>query len=150
MTSIDYHIAFTVNNFPEEVYSAICRVPEWWSKNVEGNTDQLQDEFTILFGETFVRFRITEMIPDRKITWLVTDCYLHFLKDKTEWTDTQVEFEISVTPDGTKMEMTHAGLEPGIECYENCKAGWDFYAGKSLLKLITEKKGQPDTSAANR
>ena len=150
MTTLDYHIAFTVEKSASEVYRAICNVKEWWTKNILGNTETLNNEFTVHFGETFVTFRVIEMIPYQKITWLVTDCYLHWLTDKSEWKNTQLEYEISETDEGTQMGMTHVGLEPGIECYENCKVGWDFYAGKSLYKLLNENKGQPDTGAGKR
>jgi hypothetical protein len=39
--------------------------------------------------------------------------------------------------------MTHAGLVPGIECYENCQKGWDFYLRESLQKLLRENEGVP-------
>ncbi len=37
--------------------------------------------------------------------------------------------------------MTHVGLVPEAECYNDCKAGWDKHVGESLLKLLTEGKG---------
>ena len=39
--------------------------------------------------------------------------------------------------------MTHVGLVPGIECYEDCEKGWDFYIKESLFKFLTEGKGLP-------
>ena len=41
--------------------------------------------------------------------------------------------------------MTHVGLTPDKECYEDCNKGWSFYVGESLRKLITEGKGLPGT-----
>jgi len=35
------------------------------------------------------------------------------------------------------------GFGSGVECYGNCKIGWDFCVGESLLKLLTENKGLP-------
>ena len=43
----------------------------------------------------------------------------------------------------TTVTMTHAGLVPGIECYENCQKGWDFYLRESLQKLLRENEGVP-------
>ncbi|HEY4195645.1 MAG TPA: hypothetical protein VGM63_08915 [Mucilaginibacter sp.] len=55
-------------------------------RNVEGASEKLNDVFTVRFdGGTFVIFKVTESIPGEKIAWLVTDCYLPWLKDKTEW-----------------------------------------------------------------
>ncbi len=36
------------------------------------------------------------------------------------------------------------GLVPGIECYDECKIGWDDYIQKSLFKFLAENKGLPD------
>jgi hypothetical protein len=94
-------------------------------------------------GDTWVNFKITEMIPDKKVVWYATDCDLPWLKDRKEWKGTSVQFDIAEIPGGTQMSMTHVGLTPQVECYANCKKGWDFYAGSSLLQLITEGKGMP-------
>jgi len=150
METQNYNCTFTVKNTPHEVFDAICRVSEWWSVNTEGSASHLDDVFTLRFGKTTVDFKITEMVPDKKITWLVTDCYLDWLNDKKEWKGTQLDFEITGTAEGTRMSMAHIGLVPGIECYNDCKKGWDFFAGDSLRKLITEHKGQPDMSKAER
>jgi hypothetical protein len=139
-----YTCTFTVKNKPEEVFDAICHVSDWWTRNISGSAKKVNDLFTVDFGETFVKFKVLEIIPYKKIVWKVTDCYLHFINDKTEWNDTQVDFEISTTKGGTQMSMTHVGLVPGIECYDTCENGWNFYAGDSLLKLVTQKKGLPD------
>jgi hypothetical protein len=40
--------------------------------------------------------------------------------------------------------MTHVGVVPRAECYADCKKGWDFYVGESLLRLLTENEGLPD------
>jgi hypothetical protein len=36
------------------------------------------------------------------------------------------------------------GLVPAFDCFEACSAGWTFYVGDSLLRLITTGKGKPD------
>jgi len=40
--------------------------------------------------------------------------------------------------------MTHIGLVPGIECYNDCEKGWDHYIRDCLFKLITTHKGIPE------
>lgn len=39
--------------------------------------------------------------------------------------------------------MTHIGLVPGIECYEDCQQGWDEHFKESLLQLMTGEVGMP-------
>jgi len=31
------------------------------------------------------RMRITELVPEMKVAWLVLDNYFNFIEDKTEW-----------------------------------------------------------------
>ena len=133
-----------VNTTAHEVFKGICQVSEWWAKNFEGKAEKLNDVFSVRFGETFVTFKITGVIAKKKIVWHVTDCYLHWLTNKTEWQDTHVVFEISSESNSTKVSFTHVGLIPQIECYKDCIKGWTQYVTESLPKLLTEGKGQPD------
>jgi Activator of Hsp90 ATPase homolog 1-like protein len=110
---------------------------------VEGNTSAIGNPFTVRFGDTWVNFEITEMIPNQKIVWQVMDSYLPWLADKKEWNDTRLVFELSETAGGTQLSTTHIGLTPQMECFDNCRQGWDFYAGDSLRLLITEGMGKP-------
>ncbi|MDP9046590.1 MAG: SRPBCC domain-containing protein, partial [Bacteroidota bacterium] len=129
---------------PGEAFDAIGRVTEWWAKNVEGRAENLNDVFTVRFsGETFVTFEVTESVPGEKIVWQVTDCYLPWLKDKTEWNGTAVMFEISSLTDETQVTMTHIGLVPEVECFAGCEAGWNKHFKGSLFKLLTENVGTP-------
>ena len=98
----------------------------------------------MFFFSTFVDFEVAEVIPDQKAVWLVTDCNLPFVANKTEWKNTKVVWQLSRENGKTRVIMTHVGLVPGIECYKNCEAGWNFYVTESLLKLLAEGKGLPD------
>ena len=140
----DYTISLTVNITAEEAFKAISRVTEWWAIDFEGSSEKLDDVFTVHFGDVWVTFKIVEVIPNKKIVWLVTDCYLDWLKDKKEWKDTRVSWEVSTDKESTQIRFTHIGLVPEIECYNDCEEGWNFHIGKSLFNLITEGKGTPD------
>src|SRR5471030_1466125 len=103
MNQQNYQSSIAADFTPGEAFEAIGQVNEWWAKNIEGNTKKLNDVFTVRFpGETSVTFEITESTPGKKIVWQVTDCYLPWLKDKTEWTGTTVVFEISSLGDETQ------------------------------------------------
>jgi hypothetical protein len=82
--------------------------------------------------------------PEGESGWRVTHCNIHFIEDKKEWKDTRVVFDISSDGAATTVTMTHAGLAPGVECYENCRNGWNFYITESLQKLLAENQGIPD------
>ena len=69
---------------------------------------------------------------------------LNFTKDKSEWTDTDVVFEIARNGDKTEVHFTHVGLVPDYECYDVCSDAWGTYIKRSLRDLITKGKGQPN------
>jgi hypothetical protein len=150
MKNENYHISITVKADAKKAVNSICNVADWWTSNIEGNSKNLNDVFTIHFGETFVTFKITELIPERKIVWAVTDCNLHWLNDKKEWNNTKVEWQISASDGSSNITMIHDGLIPAAECYENCEKGWNFFTGESLKKLINEGQGMPETPKAAR
>jgi hypothetical protein len=86
--------------------------------------------------------KLTEVIPNEKIVWLVTESYLSFLDDKEEWSGTRISFEISKKDNQTQLHFTHIGLVPESECYQSCFQGWNYFL-HSLQQLITTGKGQP-------
>lgn len=144
MKQEDYHCSILADVSLKEAFDNINHVSAWWTENIEGGSEKLNDIFTVHFAETFVTFKIIETAPYKKITWLVTDCNLHWLKDKKEWNNTKISWEISAENSSTKIDMTHIGLVPGIECYNDFQKGWNHYIPDSLLKLITAHKGIPE------
>jgi len=144
MEKQDYNCVINANVSAREAFDAISNVSKWWTENLEGASQKAGDIFIVTFGETFVTFKVTEAKPGKKMVWQVLDCYLHWLNNKTEWTGTQMVFDITAETNSTRIEVTHVGLAPEVECYESCVKGWDFYLKKSVFKLLTEKKGMPE------
>lgn len=128
MNQQNYECSIAADFTPKAAFDGINRVKEWWVRDVEGSTEKLNDLFTVRFtGGTFVTFKVIESSPEKKIAWNVTDCYLPWLKDKTEWTGTTVVFDISLSGNETKVSFTHVGLVPEVECFDGCVAGWNKY-----------------------
>jgi len=150
MKTQDYHCSITANVTAEVAIKAINNPKKWWMDDFTGHSEKLKDEFTIRTGETTVTFKITELVPGKKVVWLIADSYLPWLKNKHEWTGTKLVWDITTNGNSTTVDMTHVGLVPGIECYDNCEKGWNFYAKESLLKYITKGIGMPDTPKAGR
>jgi len=140
----DYHCSITAAVPARDAFEKIARVGDWWAVHFEGRAQKTGDIFTVTFGETFVTFKIGEVIPDKKIVWQVTDCNLHWIKDKKEWNGTEIVWEVSSRGGATRIDMTHVGLVPGVECYENCEPGWNHHIKDSLFKLLIEEKGFPE------
>jgi hypothetical protein len=147
MKKQDYNTTITVNATAQEAFENINNVSDWWSKSFEGHSKKLNDIFTVYFGETSVTVKIVELVPNKKVVWHVIDCYKHWLKDKKEWKDTKMTWEISSGKNATQIHFTHFGLVPGVECYNGCEKAWNFYIKESLFKLITEGKGLPELNS---
>jgi hypothetical protein len=143
----DFTTTFSVDQTPKEAFEAINNVRGWWSEEIEGGTDKLNDEFTYRYKDVHhCKMKLTEVIPDKRVVWLVLDNYFNFTKDQTEWTGTEITFEISRKGDKTEVHFTHLGLVPEYECFDVCSNSWGFYINGSLRSLITSGKGQPNKS----
>jgi uncharacterized protein YndB with AHSA1/START domain len=143
---------FTVDQSPEEVFAAINNVRGWWSGEIDGRTDKLNEVFTYRYKDVHrTTQKITEFLPGKKVVWHVTDAELNFVKDKAEWNGTDIVFEIAKKGDQTEVRFTHVGLVAAFECYGGCSGAWGFYINDSLRSLIETGKGEPnqkETAAA--
>jgi len=145
MKSQDLTFDFTVDQTPDEVFAAINDVRGWWSGEITGETDRLGGEFTYHYQDIHrTTQKITEWVPSKRVVWHVTKSYLSFVKDKDEWTGTDVVFEISRKGGKTELRFTHIVLTPKVECYGSCSDGWGYYINESLLPFITTGKGAPN------
>ena len=146
MENQNFSTTILVDKSAEEVFNAINNVRGWWSEEIEGNTEKLDDEFNYHYQDMHrCRMKIIESIPGKKVVWLCTDNYFSFTKDKSEWIGTKIIFEISAKNNKTQLRFTHEGLVPEYECYNACVNGWTQYITHSLPDLIATGKGQPNS-----
>jgi len=143
MTTKDFTTTILVDKTPKETFDAINNVSGWWQGEIEGNTDKLNEEFDYRMEPYhFSKQKVVEIIPNKKVVWLVTESELTFVKKKNEWTGTKIIFEISEKDNKTQLRLTHTGLVPEIECYGGCSGAWTDLIQKSLYSLITTGKGK--------
>lgn len=141
----DFTTSLLVDQSPREVFKAIINPRGWWSKNIIGNTEKQDDEFIFeVKGVHYSKQRLIEVIPDKKVVWLVTEAKMTFIKDEGEWAGTKIIFDITKEGDKTKLTFTHEGLVPEVECYKACMPAWTDYIQHSLFMLITTGKGDPN------
>jgi hypothetical protein len=88
--------------------------------------------------------KLVEVIPGKKLVWLVLDNFFNFTEDKSEWKGTKVIFEVSKTGDKTEIHFTHQSLVPRYECFNVCSNAWGSYINGSLRSLIETGKGRPN------
>jgi hypothetical protein len=147
MNNQNYTTAFLVDQTPEEAFSAINNVRGWWLGEIDGSTDKPGAEFTYQSGDVHRSTqKITEWVPGQKVVWHVVDSQINFVKDKTEWTGTDIVFEITPKDNQTELRFTHIGLAPVLACYGDCSDAWNFYINDSLRSLITTGQGQPEVA----
>ena len=145
MAKKDFTVTIELEKSSRDVFRAITdNVTKWWGgKDLEGSTTKLNDEFVIHHpGAHYSKQKLVEVIPDKKVVWLVTESELSWLeKDKHEWTNTKMIFEIAVEGDKTLLHFTHEGLVPEKECYQRCAhEGWDIVIKDWLFNFITHGK----------
>ena len=144
-TRQSFGMSFTVNQAPEEVFEAVTNVRGWWSSDLVGKSARQGDVFTFQYADIHKSTqKLVEVVPGRKVVWLVQDASLNFTKDKGEWKGTKVVFEIVPKGRKTELRFTHDGLTPALECFDACSGGWTYYVGESLRELITTGKGRPE------
>jgi hypothetical protein len=146
MENKNFTISLLVDQSPDEVFKAINNVRGWWSEDIEGSTEKLNDEFTYHYKDVHnCKMKLIEVVPGKKVVWRVLDNYFSFTKDKSEWIGTKISFTISEENNKTRIDFTHEGLVPQYECYNACVNGWTQYVQNSLVSLVTMGKGQPNT-----
>jgi Activator of Hsp90 ATPase homolog 1-like protein len=145
MNDQSFTTTFTVDQTPEEAFAAINNVRGWWTgePGIEGSTDKLGDEFSYRYEpHHYSKQKVTELIPGKKVAWLVTDSQINFVEDKREWQGTKITFDIARKGNKTEVRFTHEGLVPGIECFDSCSNAWGSYIKGSLRNLIATEKGK--------
>ncbi len=139
-----------VSKSPQEIFNCLTDVTNWWSKDFEGSSKKLNDEFTIHHpNQHYSKQKLVEVIINKKIVWLVTDSTLYWLQDnKHEWTNTKMIFELTTAGDKTILHFTHEGLTPEMECYAICEKGWSMIIKSWLFHFITRGRESPEMDKA--
>ena len=145
MNDQNYITTFAVEQSPAEVFAAINNARAWWSEEIDGDTDKPGAVFYYHFQDIHrCTIKVAELVSDKKIVWHVLHNDFNFIKDKTEWNDTDVVFAIEQKGDKTELCFTHVGLTPTHECYGVCSDAWGTYINGSLRDLIATGKGHPN------
>ena len=143
MKTSDFTTTISVDQTPQEAFNAINNVRDWWPGEIEGNTTKLNDEFSYRYKKMhYSNQKLVEVIPGKKVIWLVTESSLNFVENKSEWTGTKIIFEISEKGNKTQVRFTHQGLVPQFECFDACSNAWTDIIRDGLRGLITTGKGK--------
>ena len=140
----NFTATIAVSKSPQTVFKSITTdVAKWWGgKDLQGKSSNLNDEFIINHpGAHYSKQKLVQVVPGKKIVWLVTDSTMSWLKkDKHEWANTRMIFAISTKGDKTVLHFTHEGLVPEKECYTLCEQGWNTVIKDYLFNWISYDK----------
>ena len=137
MQNEGYTTEYTVEVPAERVFRAITDVRGYWSPRTTGDAAQKGDEFVYCDDDLMSHFRVSEVVPHRRIVWDVVESRTTFVEDPAEWDDTRVIFELAPEGAGTRLRFTHEGLSTAKECYAEWSTGWSGVIDDSLKHLIT-------------
>ena len=146
MKAQDFTTAIVVDQTPTTVFNAINQPQNWWTGEFTGSAEKLNSEFTYRYKDMhYSKQRVAEMIPGKKIVWLVTESELNFIEDKTEWNGTKIIFEMDEQDGKTRLRFTHVGITPEVECYSACSPAWTNLIQQSLFNYISTGQKQSIT-----
>lgn len=141
----NYTTTITVNKDISSAFNGIKNFRAWWSEEIVGNTDKVGETFFYHYKDVHLcKIKLIEMVADKKLVYQVIDNEFNFTKDKTEWINTQLIFDLSTQAGKTQIVFTHEGLVPKYECYNVCNDAWTSYIQGSLKDFIEIGKGKPN------
>ena len=145
MATKNFTTSINVDKDISQAFNYIRNFRAWWSEEIEGKTDQLNETFFYHYKNVHLcKIKLIEMVADKKLIYQVIENEFNFTKDKTEWNNTKLIFDLSTEGDKTKIVFTHEGLVPEYECYNVCYDAWTSYIQGSLKNFIETGKGKPN------
>jgi uncharacterized protein YndB with AHSA1/START domain len=141
----DYQARVAIDAPPDAVFDALTTLDglaAWWT-TVTGN-GLAGGELTFHFGpESEAVMRVDVAERGVEVRWTNTACMM------ADWVGTTVRFELAETSSGTtELHFRHAGLTPRLECFADCKSGWDHFI-PSLRAYVETGRGNPNQSEAD-
>ncbi len=142
METNDFNSSISAKISAGEAIKRISNVSGWWGITFSGNSEKQNDQFVVKMGsDSCFDFTVAEIIPGKRIVWLITDCYMPWYSDKKEWANTKLIFDLTENNGVTELKFTHEGLTPGVECYNDCVPGWTHWIKTSLFSYLTTGEG---------
>ena len=122
-----------------EALTADTVISQWWTA-VTGS-ERHGDEVRLFGGGAapFVFFTVGHAPGTSEVTWTVTDCAV-----MADWVGTTPSFSVRPNADGTfAIAFRHVGLRPALECFDQCRAGWNHFM-PSLHQFLETGVGRPN------
>lgn len=137
----NFSYSFDSSKPAKEIFDLLLQVGKWWTgfyeETVTGKSEKVGDEFEFLTasGVHYSRHKLTELVPNERIVWEVTDSKLSFISKTDEWSGTKLRFDISDKGNSRQVSFTHEGLITEFECYDACSGAWTGYLKELEIQL---------------
>ncbi len=141
-TTDDFRSTKTFATAPDEVFSALTDIDAltgWWTP--AGGGVDAGDMLHFLMGDQEVVMRVEEAERPSRVRWSVLVC-----EAAPDWVGTSIIFDLEPVGAGTELRFHHLGLNPGLECFEMCQAGWTRHLA-SLVDYVDRGAGSPNPPA---
>ena len=144
-TNRNYEARIITARSPDVVFEALTTLDglsAWWTTATGDPT--AGGEIVFGFGpDAHAAMRVDSAERGVGVRWTTTACMLE------DWVGTSQHFDLEALPDGgTAINFRHIGLTPALECYADCKNGWDHFI-PSLQAYLETGAGHPNGSDAD-
>ena len=134
----DYRQAMSLAAAPEVVYAAVSTaagVSGWWMPTTGSGSEG--GELRMAMPPGPVVMRVDTARPFTQVRWSVVTC--DFMPD---WVGTTIEFDLAEREGPTVLDFRHEGLTPRLDCFDQCRQGWEYYLA-SLQAYVETGTGRP-------
>jgi hypothetical protein len=137
----DYRYSIETSAASDVIIEALTdeqAISRWWTCVTRAERDG--DEIRLFMGgEVPLVFTVDHVAGRDDVSWTVTAC--DFLSD---WVGTKPTFSVRQLADGASaVEFQHVGLRPALECFEDCRSGWNHFM-PSLRQYLETGTGLPN------
>jgi uncharacterized protein YndB with AHSA1/START domain len=137
----DYRKELRIGASPQTVFDALTTLDgcaSWWAPASGSPAPGGELRFTFDDPADPLVLHVAEAGRPAEVAWQVMAC--DFLPD---WVGTTITF--TLVPDangGCDLRFRHTGLGPQLDCYDQCRAGWDYFL-PSLRDYAQTGAGRP-------
>jgi uncharacterized protein YndB with AHSA1/START domain len=141
-TTDDFCSTKTFDAAPDAVFAALTDIDAltgWWTP--AGGGAGAGETLRFLMGDQEVVMRVEEANRPSRVRWSVLVC-----EPAPDWVGTSITFDIEQAGAGAVLHFQHHGLNPGLECFDMCYAGWTRHLA-SLVEYVDRGAGNPNPPA---
>lgn len=144
MSGPDYTATIEVPVPPEQALRVVHdEMHKWWSLRV----DYMPDGVTVHFASSHVTFDFLDTGTPLTADWKCrrANMVIEGVSDVAEWEGTHLKWRAEPAPSGSRLTLTHQGLNDTMECIDVCTGGWQKYFENSLKNHLSGIPASPET-----